>query len=142
MVLDKLGDSLKTTLSKIKNSIVVDRSLVEEVVKEVQKALLSSDVNVRLVLDLTKKIRDRAISEDNKALDKREHLITIIYEELAQFLGSGDEFELKRRTKPNSSSWSLWTRKNYNLWKIRDIFQKSRKKSCPNFNRHLEASSI
>ena len=94
MVLDKLGDSLKGTLGKIKNSMTVDRNLVEEVVKEIQKALLASDVNVRLVLDLTKQIRERAISEDNKELNKRDHLITIIYEELAKFLGDGKEFEI------------------------------------------------
>ena len=29
MVLDKLGDSLKNALSKVKNSITVDRTLVE-----------------------------------------------------------------------------------------------------------------
>lgn len=95
MVLDKLGDSLKSTLSKIKNSMTVDRQLVEEVLKEIQKSLLSSDVNVHLVLELTKKIRDRAITEDNKNLNKREHLITIIYEELSKFLGDEKEFELK-----------------------------------------------
>lgn len=95
MVLDKLGNSLKDTLSKIKNSITVDRNLVEEVVKEIQKALLSSDVNVRFVLELTKKIRNRAISEDNSELNKRDHLITIIYEELSKFLGDEKQFELK-----------------------------------------------
>lgn len=95
MVLEKLGDSLKNTLSKIKNSITVDRELVEEVIKEIQKSLLSSDVNVKLVLEVTKQIRDRAIKEDIKTLNKKEHLITIIYEELSKFLGNGDEFTLK-----------------------------------------------
>lgn len=95
MVLDRLGGSLKDTLSKIRNSFTVDRDLVEEVVKEIQKALLASDVNVKLVLELTKSIRDRAIKENNEALSKREHLITIIYEELSAFLGFGEEFELK-----------------------------------------------
>ncbi|MCA9495474.1 MAG: signal recognition particle receptor subunit alpha [Nanoarchaeota archaeon] len=95
MVLDKLSDSLKNTLSKIKNSITVNRELVEEVVKEIQKSLLASDVNVRLVLDLTKSIRQRAIEENNSQLNKRDHLITIIYEELSKFLGFGEEFKLK-----------------------------------------------
>ncbi|NQZ85450.1 MAG: signal recognition particle protein [Nanoarchaeales archaeon] len=95
MVLDKLGSSLKDALSKVKNSITVDRTLVEEVVKEIQKSLLGSDVNVRLVLELTKSIRDRAIKENTSGLDKKEHLITIIYEELSKFMGSGEEFELK-----------------------------------------------
>lgn len=95
MVLDNLGDSLKGTLNKIKNSITVDRGLVEEIVKEIQKALLSSDVNVKLVLEITKQIRDRAIKENNESLNKKEHLITIIYEELSKSLGTGEEFELK-----------------------------------------------
>lgn len=99
MVLDNLGSSLKSTLSKVKNTITVDRALVEEVVKEIQKALLSADVNVRLVLDLTKNIRKRAIEEDNEQLTKKEHLITIIYEELSNFLGAGEEFELKDDTQ-------------------------------------------
>ena len=37
MVLDKLSNSLKDTLSKIKNSLTVDRELVEEIIKEIQK---------------------------------------------------------------------------------------------------------
>jgi len=96
MVLEKLGDSLRDTLSKIKNSITVDRTLVEEIVKEIQKALLGADVNVRLVLEVTKKIRERAISENNANLTKKEQLITIIYEELASFLGDEKEFEIKQ----------------------------------------------
>lgn len=95
MVLEKLGSSLKDTLSKIKNSLTVDRDLVEEILKEIQKALLGADVNVRLVLDVTKKIRERAITESNENLTKKEQLITIIYEELAHFMGKGDEFVVK-----------------------------------------------
>lgn len=95
MVLDKLGGSLKDTLSKVKNSLTVDRALVEEVIKEIQKALLAADVNVRLVLEMTKKIRERAIKENIDELNKRDHLITIIYDELAAFLGDGKEYELR-----------------------------------------------
>jgi signal recognition particle subunit SRP54 len=72
MVLDNLGGSLKDTLSKIRNSLTVDRNLVEEILKEIQKALLSSDVNVRLVLEVTKRIRERAINERNENLTKKE----------------------------------------------------------------------
>ncbi|MDA3856086.1 MAG: signal recognition particle receptor subunit alpha [Candidatus Woesearchaeota archaeon] len=97
MVLDNLGGSLKDTLSKIRNSLTVDRNLVEEILKEIQKALLSSDVNVRLVLEVTKRIRERAINERNENLTKKEQLITIIYEELSAFLGDGKEFELREK---------------------------------------------
>ena len=95
MVLENLGNSLKSTIGKIKNSITVDRDLVDEIVKDIQRALLSSDVNVKLVLSLTEKIRKRAIQEDNKNLSKNEHLVTVIYEELSEILGGDFEFKFK-----------------------------------------------
>ena len=59
MVLEKLGDSLKSTLSKIAKAVFVDEKLVNELVKDIQRALLQADVNVKLVFDLTKTIKDK-----------------------------------------------------------------------------------
>jgi len=88
MVLEKLGSSLKGTLQKIAKSIFVDEKLINELVKDIQRALLQSDVNVKLVFDLTKSIKERALKEEAPgALTKREHLINIVYEELVKFLG-------------------------------------------------------
>jgi len=101
MVLDNLSSSLKNSLSKIRNSLTVDRNLVEEIVKEIQKALLSADVHVKLVLELTKSIRKRAIEESSEVLNKKEQLITIIYEEVARFLGGDEEFTLKDDVEQN-----------------------------------------
>lgn len=88
MVLDKLGNSLKDTLAKIKNAVFVDERLINELVKEIQKALLSGDVNVRLVLELTKRIKERALKEEPPGgLTKKEYLVNIVYQELVNFLG-------------------------------------------------------
>lgn len=88
MVLDKLGSSLKETLSKVAKAIFVDEKLINELVKEIQKALLQADVNVKLVFELTKNIKDRALKEEApKTLTKKEHLIKIVYEALVKFLG-------------------------------------------------------
>lgn len=95
MVLSRLSSSLKDSLSKVRNSLTVDRNLVEEIVKEIQKALLSADVHVKLVLQLTQSIRKRAIEESSEVLNKKEQLITIIYEEITNFLGGDAEFELQ-----------------------------------------------
>lgn len=95
MVLGKLSSSLKDTLSKVRNSLTVDRNLVEEIVKEIQKALLQADVHVKLVLELTSSIRKRAIEERSEVLNKKEQLITIIYEEVSNFLGGDEAFELQ-----------------------------------------------
>jgi len=102
MVLEKLGTSLKSTLKKIAGSIFVDKSLIDEIVKDIQRALLSADVNVQLVFDLSKKIKERALDEKlPKGINQREHLVNIIYEELVIFLGEKKEIiKLNEKHKP------------------------------------------
>ena len=88
MVLEKLGESLKESMKKIASSLFVDDKIINELVKDIQRALLQSDVNVKLVLELTTKIKKRAQEEkESGALSRKERLITIVYEELASFLG-------------------------------------------------------
>ncbi|MCF7872574.1 signal recognition particle receptor subunit alpha [Candidatus Woesearchaeota archaeon] len=95
MVLEGLSQSLKKTLSKITGSIFVDEKLINELVKDIQRALLQSDVNVQLVLKITQGIKERAKKEETpKSINKREHLINIVYEELVKFLGQGDHKSL------------------------------------------------
>jgi len=99
MVLEKLGDSLKNTLSKISKSLFVDEKLINELVKDIQRALLQSDTNVQLVFDLSKKIKERASEATPAGITKREHLITVVYEELTNFLGK-EAHEIKITKKP------------------------------------------
>lgn len=87
MVLEKLGDSLKSTLSKITKALFVDETLINELAKDIQRALLQSDTNVQLVLALTNTIKDRAKENPVPGLTKREQLVNIVYEELTNFLG-------------------------------------------------------
>jgi signal recognition particle subunit SRP54 len=102
MVLEKLGESLKNTLSKIAKAMFVDETLINELIKDIQRALLQADVNVKLVFELTQKIKERALKEQAPhGLTKKEHLINIVYEELVRFLG-GEKGELKLADKkPN-----------------------------------------
>ncbi len=100
MVLDKLGDSLKNTLSKIAKSIFVDDKLINELIKDLQRALLQSDVNVKLVFDLTNKIKEKIKTEETPSgLTKKEHLINIVYEELVDFLGK-EQQKIEIKGKP------------------------------------------
>ncbi len=88
MVLEGLGNTLKDTLNKISKAIFVDERLINELIKEIQKALLKGDVNVKLVLQLTDKIKQRALKEEPPGgLTKKEYLTNIVYQELVNFLG-------------------------------------------------------
>ncbi|MCK5636345.1 MAG: signal recognition particle receptor subunit alpha, partial [Thermoplasmatales archaeon] len=98
MVLDDLGDSLKVTLKKIANAVHVDSKLVKEVVRDIQRALLQADINVKLVLELSKKIEKRALQEKPPAgMSNREHVIRIVYDELVNILGDSRELQIKKQ---------------------------------------------
>ncbi|MBI5072251.1 signal recognition particle protein [Candidatus Woesearchaeota archaeon] len=100
MVLEKLGESLKSTLSKIAGAMFVDEKLINELVKDIQRSLLQSDVNVKLVFELSNKIKERALKQEPPAgLTKKEFLINIVYEELAAFLG-GEGHKIEVNKKP------------------------------------------
>ena len=98
MVLNNLSDSLKGTLKKIANAVYIDSKLIKEIVRDIQRALLQSDVNVKLVLNLSKNIEKRALQEKPPAgMSNREHVIHIVYEELVKILGKSRELPIKKQ---------------------------------------------
>ncbi|MEM4756299.1 MAG: signal recognition particle protein Srp54 [Candidatus Woesearchaeota archaeon] len=99
MVLEKLGNALKGAFEKITRSLFIDEALINDIVKDIQKALLQADVNVQQVFALSKQIKERAIKEKvPKGMSQREWLIKIIYEELVQILGGpGDKITIAKK---------------------------------------------
>ena len=95
MVLDALGDALRQTLRKIAGASHISPELIKELVRDIQRALLQSDVNVRLALELSKKIEDRALDEKAPAgMTGREHVVRIVHQELVQTLGKPRSLKL------------------------------------------------
>ncbi len=99
MVLDNLGDGLRKALSKLTGAVYVDEKLINEIVKDIQRSLLHSDVNVKLVFELSNNIKERAKQPTPAGLTKKEQLLNIVYEELTTFLG-GDSKGLTISKKP------------------------------------------
>jgi len=88
MALERLGSSLYEAIKKIFRASIVDEAAVKELVRDIQRALLQADVNVQLVLNISKKIEDRALKEKiPPGISRREHVIKVVYEELTRFLG-------------------------------------------------------
>jgi signal recognition particle subunit SRP54 len=88
MALDRLGSSLTNAIKKLFKAGVVDEAAVKELVRDIQRALLQSDVNVQLVLDISKRIEERALKENvPPGISRREHVIKVVYEELTRFVG-------------------------------------------------------
>jgi signal recognition particle subunit SRP54 len=98
MVLDNLGESLRATLSKIARSGTIDEPTIKEVVRDIQRALLQADVNVKLTLKLTREIQRRALEEKPKpGVSAREHVVRVVYEELVKLLGEPREVKAKKQ---------------------------------------------
>lgn len=88
MALERLGSSLYEALKKVLRASVVDEATVKELVRDVQRALLQADINVKLVLDISKRIEEGALKEKvPPGISRREHVIKVVYEELTRFLG-------------------------------------------------------
>ncbi|HLN88471.1 MAG TPA: signal recognition particle protein Srp54 [Candidatus Binatia bacterium] len=88
MALDKLGSSLTSAIKKLFKAGVVDEAAVKELVRDIQRALLQADVNVQLVLEISKRIEERALKEKvPPGVSRREHVIKVVYEELTRFVG-------------------------------------------------------
>ncbi len=98
MVLDNLSSSLRDTLRKIANAPHIDKDLIKEVVRDIQRALIQADVNVQLVVDLTREIENRALTEKPPpGMNNREHVIKIVHDELVNILGAAKPVKLKRQ---------------------------------------------
>ena len=88
MVLEKLGSSIYDALKKIFGASVIDENVVRELIRDLQRALLQADVNVKLVLDLSKRVEERALKEElPPGIPRKEHVIKVVYEEIARLLG-------------------------------------------------------
>lgn len=96
-MLEKLSSALKKTTDKIANAIFLDKSAVDSIVKDLQRALIEADVNVPLVLDITKKIKQSALDERIKGIEKKEHIIKLLHDELLSILGTTKEISLQKK---------------------------------------------
>jgi signal recognition particle subunit SRP54 len=96
MVLDALGESLRATLRKVAGASRVDEALVKEVVRDIQRALLQADVNVKLALQLTKSIQERSLHEQPpKGISPRNHVIKVVNDEMVAVLGKPRDIPAK-----------------------------------------------
>jgi signal recognition particle subunit SRP54 len=93
-----LGEKLRDAVDKVKHSVHVDKDLVKEVIKEIQRALITSDVNIKLVLEISKDIEKNAFENIPSGITRKEHLVKTFYETLLKYMG-GEEKELEENPK-------------------------------------------
>jgi signal recognition particle subunit SRP54 len=96
-MLDSLRDGLQAAVRKLVGSNVVDEKSVKEFVRDLQRALIQSDVNVRIALEVTDRVQKRALEEKPPAgVTKKDQIVSILYEEFARLLGGEGGLKLNK----------------------------------------------
>jgi len=86
--LKSLSSSLIRAINILKRATFVDRRIVKESIREIQRALLMADVDVKLVLELSRKIEKRVFEEEPPpGFTRRDIALKVVYEELLELLG-------------------------------------------------------
>ncbi len=93
-----LGEGLRQALAKISRATIIDAKTIREFNKELQKAMLTADVEVPLVFSLSKGIEEKALkSKPPAGLAPRDYITNIVYDELVKLVGASYEPVLKRQ---------------------------------------------
>ncbi|MDE1870527.1 MAG: signal recognition particle receptor subunit alpha, partial [Candidatus Micrarchaeota archaeon] len=83
-----LGEGLRKALARLSGATIIDAKSIKEFNKELQKALLGSDVEVSLVLALTRKIEDAALKSKLPAgVSPKDYITNLVYDELVKLMG-------------------------------------------------------
>lgn len=122
-MLESLSNILKKSVDKITSAIFVDKSLVESIVKDLQRALIMADVNIQLVKEISEKIRKEGESYV-KNVEKKEHLIKLLNDEITRIIG-GEKKELTLSKKDTILFVGLYgTGKTTTISKIASYYKK------------------
>ncbi|MBP1949096.1 signal recognition particle protein [Virgibacillus litoralis] len=88
MAFEGLADRLQSTMKKIKGKGKVSEQDVKEMTREVRLALLEADVNFKVVKDLIKRIKERAVGQEvMESLTPGQQVIKVVKEELTELMG-------------------------------------------------------
>jgi signal recognition particle subunit SRP54 len=94
MVLEKLGNVLKKVMNNIAGSIFLDKKTVDAICSELKHALIEADVDLKLIDEIIEKLKDAALNEKIRGIERREHVIKLLHDEIINILGK-KKYELQ-----------------------------------------------
>ena len=95
-MLGGLSNKLRDAMDRLTGKGSIDKAAIDDLTRDIQRALLSADVDVQLVLELTEKIKKRSSGEMPPGLTRKEHIVKVVYEELTEIMGkTKSQVELK-----------------------------------------------
>jgi len=106
MVLAELGEQISNALKKLNKASVIDDKLLDDILQEICNALMTSDVNIKYVMELRKKVSNQiklqmGSDDANAAANLKRQILKIVVDELTRMLGSDNQPYEFVRNKPN-----------------------------------------
>ncbi len=91
-----IGEGIRKAMAKLSRATIIDAKAIKEFNKDLQKVLISNDVDVSLVLKLTDSIEQKALKSNPPAgITSYDYITDIVYNELVSLMGNSYEPELK-----------------------------------------------
>ena len=87
MVLENLGRNLDNAIRKLRRLPKVDKDSINALIQDLQRALLSADVKVELVFEMTENIKKEAMNTKLQKAKRKDFVISLIHDELVHVLG-------------------------------------------------------
>ncbi len=87
MPLENLGRSLESVFRKIRGLPDVDKDAINALIQDLQRAMLSADVKVELVFQMTENIKKAAMNTQLVKAKRKDFIIKLIHDELVHVLG-------------------------------------------------------
>ncbi|EWM21521.1 signal recognition particle 54 kda protein [Nannochloropsis gaditana] len=102
MVLQELGDKLTGALRRLQTTTVVNDDVLNDLLQDVCRALVESDVNIKVVATLRKGIKEKVNLADAPAgLNRRKMVQRAVMEELVRLVDSGTKPYQMKKGKSN-----------------------------------------
>ncbi len=93
-----LGEGLRQAIARLSRATIIDSKTIREFTKELQKSLLSADVEVSLVFQISKDIEIAALkSRPPPGITPKDYITDIVYDRLVHLMGSTYAPEMKSK---------------------------------------------
>ncbi len=95
-------DAIGGIISRIRGSTLIDEETLRSILRDLQRALIRADVDVKLVYELTKSIEEefKEAKELPPGLTAKDYLVYLLYRKLTDLLGGDKEPDVEIKTKP------------------------------------------
>ena len=99
-MIGNLASKLRLAIRAFAGKGHINEKELSSLIRELQRVLIASDVNVKLVSDLSKRIKERGLKEKPlPGLTVKEHVLRVVYDELVKLIGEGTEVSVKKDVK-------------------------------------------